>query len=228
MKILVLETSTLQSSVAVLNEDRISQRSIAESLRQAVALQAIIAEILQEEKLQLKDLDAVAYSAGPGSFTGLRVGAAFAQGLAFAANLKLIQIPSLQIWAQTAFENLQCQKTLVAVDAKMQQVYWGVYQLGEEGIMQAFDVDQLLRPEQIVAPDESGWVAIGDAWDIFNLLQQEALSFIVKEKVASIYPQAGVAGQLAKYYFSQGKFTLLDMASPVYLRGQEAWKKINN
>lgn len=146
MNILAVETSQQATSVAVSLENKIQERYVSAPRRHGAVLSMIDA-VLQECSVTLLDMDALAFSCGPGSFTGLRLGAGVVQGLAFAAQRPVVLVSSLQALAQAIWEEQGAEQVLVGWDARMDQVYWGQYAL-EEGWMLPVVPDVLLRPEE--------------------------------------------------------------------------------
>ena len=130
MKILALETSSPACSVALLSETGSRVRHEVLSLKQTSCLLSFIEEVLGPDR---DSLDALAWGCGPGSFTGLRVAAGVVQALGFAKQWPVMNISSLAALAQTAYLEHGWKRLLVAVDARMNEVYWGVYHINQEG-----------------------------------------------------------------------------------------------
>ncbi|MCE3239461.1 MAG: tsaB, partial [Gammaproteobacteria bacterium] len=149
MKILGFDTSSAACSVALLIDDKISVLHEIIPMQQAQSLLPMIEELLLSNKMRLDQLDAIAFGCGPGSFTGVRIAASVAQGLAYALQLPVIPISSLAALAQAVYQNLQWQKLLVAVDARMQEVYWGAYHINQEGIAVLIHQEAISTPEKI-------------------------------------------------------------------------------
>ncbi|MEK7708231.1 MAG: tRNA (adenosine(37)-N6)-threonylcarbamoyltransferase complex dimerization subunit type 1 TsaB, partial [Pseudomonadota bacterium] len=124
MKILALETSTEFCSVALYLDGKIFNKEILAERRHSEILLPMVHELLEESALALQQLDGIAFGAGPGSFTGLRIACGVAQGLAYATNLPVIGISTLEAVAQQIDE----QKIIVALDARMGEIYHAAYQ----------------------------------------------------------------------------------------------------
>ena len=119
----------------------------------------MVQEVLAESGLSLKQLDAIAFSRGPGSFTSLRIGAGVAQGLAFGADLPVIPVSSLAVLAQ----GVDAPKVLAAFDARMNQVYWGAYVRNAEGLVESVGNEIVIAPVDVPLPEGQGWVG-GREW----------------------------------------------------------------
>ena len=138
-RILAIDTSSAWCSVALsLGEVEPAFRHQPVAAGASQLLLPWIEEILQASKLSMTDLDAIAIGIGPGAFTGVRLGVAAAQGLAIAANLPVIPVVSLdaiamQLIATPRFQEVQPSHFVVAIDARMDEVYWARYQYKQQG-----------------------------------------------------------------------------------------------
>jgi tRNA threonylcarbamoyladenosine biosynthesis protein TsaB len=119
LKILALETSTEFCSVALYLDDKILTQEILAERRHSEIVLPMVQEILADAELTLAQLDGIAFGAGPGSFTGLRIACGVAQGLAFATNLPIVGVSTLEAIAQQTGE----QKIIAALDARMGEIY---------------------------------------------------------------------------------------------------------
>ena len=151
IKLLALETATEHCSVAIWQRDGAGQMQCIARRQHAPRQQTelilpMVDELLAESGLALTQLTALAYSCGPGAFTGVRIAAAVAQGLAFGAGLPVVPVSSLQTLAQAAYRQYGARAVLAAFDARMQEIYAGAYVLGADGLMQA------ITPEVAGAP----------------------------------------------------------------------------
>ena len=126
MNLLGLETSSTVGSVAVETPGGMLVREIATPREQTAQILALIDELLREAGIGLPDLNGIAFGRGPGSFTGLRVSVAVAQGLAAVAGMPLLPVSSLLCLAERAWREHGCERALVCVDAHMGEVYWAM------------------------------------------------------------------------------------------------------
>ncbi|WWO96102.1 MAG: tRNA (adenosine(37)-N6)-threonylcarbamoyltransferase complex dimerization subunit type 1 TsaB [Candidatus Dasytiphilus stammeri] len=127
MRILALDTSTEVCSVALFNQGQINWRLEYCYRNHSQRLLPLIQQILIEDEIYLQDLDAVAYSRGPGSFTGLRIGMGVAQGLGIGAELSMIEVSTLALMAETSWRIMGTKRVLVALEAKRGLFYWAEY-----------------------------------------------------------------------------------------------------
>lgn len=223
MNILGIETSSVGGSVALKLGTHIEQQSLGPSRQQAGQILPIIAQLLSRHSLDVYDLDLLTFSAGPGSFTGVRMGLGVVQGLALAANLAVIPISSLQVLAQSAYRLEHCTHVFCLVDAFMGEIYSGTYQLDTAGIMFPITEDHLSKPENLLFPASGSWTGIGSGWESYRaqLAQNEQISAIN----GILQPQAQDLVLLAENMLD--KKLSIDDVLPYYLRDKDAWKKTN-
>jgi tRNA threonylcarbamoyladenosine biosynthesis protein TsaB len=223
--ILSIETSTTACSVALAINEQVIQRYALAPREHAQLILPWVESLLAEAGLRLNQLDAIAVGRGPGAFTGIRIGVGVAQGLAFGADLPVIPVSSLQILAQTAYAKSQCDRVLVAQDARMNEVYWAGYRLAETGLMISVIDDQISLAEKVQLPlDDQSWFAVGDAWQVYQQALTQHMSGISFKEISGLFPEAQYLSILATQLFSQGQSVAPEEALPVYLRGKEAWK----
>lgn len=160
MKILALDTATEACSVALCVGERSIERYIELERGHAEQLLPMIDSVLEEGAVALTSLDAIAFGRGPGGFTGVRLAASVAQGLAFGARIGVVPISDLAAVAQRVVQlNPAARRVLVANDARMREVYWARFEVdgslgpGPEHVSAAADV---------LLPVEGGpWAAAG-------------------------------------------------------------------
>lgn len=223
MNLLAIDTSTEACSVALAKQDQLFSRYELKPREHTRLILPMVDDLLNQSKLTLKDLSALVISIGPGSFAGLRIGAGVVQGLAFANNLPVIMISSLQLLAQTAFRELNTKRIAVLQNAHMQEVYFGLYSADEKGVMRAEKDDQILKPEALpVIKDE--YAVIGSAWPVY----EEVLKAKFPNRLdvnTQVYPHAEDLIILAKSGALKNNPVTASEVLPVYLRTADAWKK---
>jgi len=204
------------------------QRYSTEPRGHADNILPMVQEVLLEATISLSDLQAIAFTRGPGAFTGVRIGTSVAQGLALGANLPLIAVSSLAVLAQGSYRDTGAKSCLAALDARMSEVYFGVYQVNENGLMVAIQDDQVAEPlklscnsEQQQIADKIDWQARGPGWTNYSddMLERFKLWQLQSAKGLD-YPQAVDLLTLANCCFDSGE--LLDPAEalPIYVRDQ--------
>ncbi|OPX56651.1 tRNA threonylcarbamoyladenosine biosynthesis protein TsaB [Oceanospirillum multiglobuliferum] len=224
-RILALDTSTEACSVALKLGDEVIEDFRLLPRQHTQLLLPMIQQILADAGTTLQQLDAIAFTNGPGSFTGLRITTGVAQGLAFGADLPLVPISTLETMALTQHREHFSHYILSALDARMGEVYWAAYHWNGSGF------DCLMQPA-VTAPDrveltsdlEADWVGVGSGWQLFD-----QFSPVLQSQLLQIYPdtlpRAGDIARLGEQYWLQGAAVAPELAQPVYLRDNVAHKK---
>lgn len=223
MKILAFETSSAACSAAVYLDtgngnqgQTFSAHEICPMQHTAVVL-PMIQSLLDSAAISISDLDAVAFGCGPGSFTGIRIAASLAQGIAFARSLPVIPVSSLAILAETEFLQHGHQKILTAVDARMDQLYWGAYQI-ENGVAVPVIPDEISMPNAITRLPEANWHGVGDGFRVYAREISQSLGFSPATIHENGLPMAAALLPMAVERFKRKDWVGPADALPVYLR----------
>ncbi|MEX5440994.1 tRNA (adenosine(37)-N6)-threonylcarbamoyltransferase complex dimerization subunit type 1 TsaB [Acinetobacter indicus] len=215
MKLLALETANEQCSVSIVNDTQELFFQLDERAKaQTQTILPMIEQGFAQTETATVDLTAVAFSRGPGSFSGVRINAAVAQALAWSHDLPVIPVSTLQALAQAAYRLAGLSAVTAVLDARMNEVYIASFQLDAEGIMQPVSEEQLLGYSDAAAVAQSPLVGSGS-----TLLQQEQTQY--KDLSATAQDIATIARVLAQ----REAWVSAEYALPVYLR-DNAWKKI--
>jgi tRNA threonylcarbamoyladenosine biosynthesis protein TsaB len=230
MKILALDSSGLVASVAVVEENEFGGNLLAEytvnyKKTHSQTLLPMLDEIAKMIELDLETLDAIAVAAGPGSFTGLRIGSATAKGLGLALEKPLIGIPTVDALAYNLYgtDKLICP----IMDARRNQVYTGIYEF-QGGEMKVLEPQMAVNIEEIAQKLRSTGrevIFLGDGVPVFRKrLEEELLS---EQKIffapAHLNKQrAGAVAALAIQYYKEGKLQTASEHAPEYLRLSQA------
>lgn len=225
MNILALDTSTEACSAALLIGDNISERFELAPRGHSLLILPMLDDLLSEAGITLAAIDAIAFGCGPGSFTGLRIAAGIAQGVAYGADLPVVPVSSLAALAQGASVKTGAQKILAAIDARMAEVYWSAYQRGETGLVQLQDCEGIHAPEQVPLPETGGWLGAGSGWETYGAVLHMRLANLLLGYESDHYPHAADVARLGAEGFRQGMAVSAEQAMPVYLRNEVAWKK---
>jgi len=218
--ILAVETSTPVCSVALIAGGELYLTEETTANRHSEMLLSMIRDLLQRSSLGLSELDALAIGRGPGSFTGIRIGIAAVQGLAFSTDLPVISISSLaSLAAQT-----QSSRVLAALDARMGQVYWGAYRIDRshksDTVARLVGQEYVSNPELVQAPDEEHWVGAGSAWSAYaSQLPKDLLQASIETEIR---PSAASTALLATGRFLAGGGVCAEALKPAYLRNKVA------
>src|SRR5438128_8548750 len=128
MRILALDASTDVCAVAVGQASHWRERAEKAGQRHSEMMLPMVRALLDDAGLDLRDLDGIAFGAGPGSFTGLRIACGVAQGLALGASLPLMGVATLEAMAETARQRGCLTRVIAALDARMQEIYVAAYE----------------------------------------------------------------------------------------------------
>jgi tRNA threonylcarbamoyladenosine biosynthesis protein TsaB len=220
VKLLVLDTAFEQCTVGLAVAGRVLERSEASPRGHARLLLPWVEELLGEAGVQLGQLDAIAFGRGPGSFTSLRIGIGVVQGLAWGAGLGVVPVSSLQAIAQSVQQQAGGQPVLVAMDARMDEVYAGRFTF-DQGIARPAGHEQVCAPEQAADLFRAGDAAVGNGFERFAPLQQVAGPGVWQPVT---HARAAALVALAQHWLGQHQPLPAAQAQPVYLRDQVADK----
>jgi tRNA threonylcarbamoyladenosine biosynthesis protein TsaB len=223
MKLLGIETSSSVGSIALEINGRIAAREIATPREQTEQLLELAHELLGEATLGVADIDGIAFGRGPGSFTGLRIAAAVAQGLAVGCGLRLLPVSSLLCLAQRAWRQHGIAHALVCVDAKMGEVYWGEFAVND-GLVSPIGEERLAVAQDISAPTVAGWSAVGDGVAAYRDELAAALA-VADRALPDLKPAAEDLFPCARAALAGGRAVGPRDALPVYLREHTAWRR---
>lgn len=227
-RILALDTSSEACSAALWLDGRcLAQFEQAPRLH-TKRLLPMVEQLLGEAQLSLRQLDAIAYGRGPGSFTGLRISAGVAQGLAFGADLPLLPISTLAALADEVLQQQPGDGVLAALDARMNEIYWGCYRrageevalVGSEAVGSAAD---LALPDGLNLHAEQ-WLGSGSGWQFVAQMSSTVAQGVMVVD-AERQPSAAAMARLASFAWARGEAMAPELAQPLYLRDNVAHKK---
>jgi tRNA threonylcarbamoyladenosine biosynthesis protein TsaB len=218
MRILVLETSTEWCSVAV--GDGSNWRVRDELAGQAHSERALVlcAELLAEAGWTLESLDGIAFGAGPGSFTGIRIACGLAQGLALSRDLPVVAVPTLAALAHAAWTDSGHAEVVACLDARMREVYVATYRRSGDA-WQEVAAPAVLAPARVAGPAGTGWVGAGNGFRAYPALAPQLGLAAVD---AAARPTAQAVGALALPRFAAGDGVTAGDALPIYVRHRVA------
>lgn len=223
MKLLSIETSQSIGSVAVVDGESLSQLEIETAREQTVLILPVIHQLLREAGLELGALDAIVIGYGPGSFTGLRVAAAVAQGLALAAGLRIVPVSSMAGMAERARREHGSERVLTCIDARMGEVYWGSFEVRGNAIA-AIGSEQIGLPEDVVVPEWSAWAVAGNAISRYPSKLAHLLA-AANAAYPDLHPFAEDLIPLARIEIAANRSLRPEEVRPSYLRQASAWKQ---
>lgn len=219
MNILALDTSTEFLSVALQADGQLRARHFHAGQTHSQVILPTVRELLNEANIDMQDLHGIAFGAGPGSFTGLRIGCGVAQGLAFGANLPVVGVSTLMALAEASGHS----RVIACLDARMGEVYHAVY-LKVADAWQTVIAPGLYKPEQVPTVDGQDWVGVGNGWATYADVLAEQYAGQVITTMPEQYPEASAMLRLALPVFEAGQGQPAAEAAPIYIRNRVALK----
>ncbi|MGE5088492.1 MAG: tRNA (adenosine(37)-N6)-threonylcarbamoyltransferase complex dimerization subunit type 1 TsaB [Candidatus Levyibacteriota bacterium] len=218
MRIVAIDSSTDWLSVCA------SDGSLAVALREKAGTASservlpLVGQALAEAGWTLAELGGIAYGAGPGSFTGIRIACGVAQGLALGAGLPVFGVPTLQAVAHACWRAHGARRVLACLDARMREVYVASY-LREGDAWRLASGPAVCKPEALGPPAAGPWQGAGDGYAAYPELA-ERLGLAAADP--AIAPDAASIAELALPRFAAGEGLPADQAQPLYVRQRVA------
>ena len=249
MKILAVDTATEACSAALRIGEETIERFEVLGRGHAERLLPMVQEVLAEGGVALSALDAIAFGRGPGSFTGLRIGAGVTQGLAFGAWLRVVPVSDLAALASRAAIASGHDQVLACLDARMAQVYWAAYDCADPAVPRALTPEAVANPEDVWLPRKGDIPILLSGSDGTPAAAQEmgkqecplflgaghgfsaypALHTMLGERLAgfdaSLLPHAREIALIASVAVARGEGVDPELAVPVYLRDEVAHRR---
>jgi len=216
MRILGLETSTDLGSCALWLDGELLERRCPSGRPHSETLLSLVRDLLAEADVGFRQLDAIAFGAGPGAFTGLRVACGIAQGLAVAADLPVLPVGTLEALAAEG----DGERILALLDARMNEVYYATLERGE-GSMRLVGSVRVAPPEEVALPEGTGWQACGNALAAYPALARRVTEAGMAA-CADILPTAAAVVRLALPRLQRGEAIDPGLAAPFYVRDKVA------
>ena len=217
MNLLALDTSTEFLTLALQANGRsyTHYQHAGQAASQLILPQ--IQGLLESAKIKLADLDGIAFGAGPGAFTGVRIACGVAQGLGFGANVPVVGVNTLHAIAQAS----GAKKVIICTDARMGEVYFAALEkVG--GAWLELSVTQACRPEAAPKLEVANWAGVGSGWTAYDKVLSEQYKNNISEKLPNIMPTAEAILQLAMPIFAAGHAKPASEARPIYIRNRVA------
>jgi tRNA threonylcarbamoyladenosine biosynthesis protein TsaB len=216
MRFAAIETSTEWCSVALWNEGEIAALERRAGNRHSELALPMLETLFANWGITASNLDAIAFGAGPGAFTGLRIACGLAQGLALARGLPLIGISTLAALAQES----GAARVVACIDARMREVYYAALEK-RAGRWHEVIAAQCVAPQSAPRPPGEGWVGCGNGFDVYYETMRTRVS-VVK---AQLHPTALAVAQLAAPRLAAGEGVDAALAAPIYVREKVAFTK---
>lgn len=217
--ILAIETSSELASCALLRDGVATVRESPGVRTHSASVLPMVQALLSEAGLTLDDVDAVAFGAGPGSFTGVRTACGIAQGLAFGATLPVVPVVTLEAAAERCWQVSGAREVLVVLDARMGEVYWAQYRRTGDGWSTVHE-GALCAPGAVAPTAVAGLAACGNGLDAYpGAFEGAAFSQVVP----GIMPHAEQVARIGLAGLAEGRAVGAAQAQPLYLRNKVAY-----
>ena len=220
MRIIALDASTEQCTVALGDGASWRERVEQAGQRHSELLLPMVRELLAEEGIALAELDGFAFGAGPGSFTGLRIACGVAQGLALGTGKPIVGVPTLEAMAEAARLRYGATRVLAALDARMHEAYLAAYQ-HDGARWQAVIEPTAVKPAAAPLPSGGDWLGAGPGFAAYPELRARLERALAGSR-EDIVPTAAAIGVLALPRFAAGEAVAARDAAPLYVRQRVA------
>ena len=217
MNILAIDTCTDVASVTLSLSGVKTSRMVSDIAKSSGHILKLCDEVFSEADTKLSEVDFIAYTKGPGAFTGVRMCIGVVQGLSLACNIPTLGFSTLELLGYRASKKFNTQKVATAIDARMGEVYWAVYL---EGIVKS---ERICKPEQ-VDKLSAEFVGVGSGWKIYkdSLIKASEIKCVEPE----FYPDSSDLVDLSILSIDLGKKVTHELPQPTYLRNNVAQKSL--
>lgn len=229
--ILAIDSATEFCSVALSCADGVFERGQEAPRQHADLLLPYVQSVLDEAGLNLQDVDAIAVGSGPGSFTGVRIAAGIAQGLAFSQSIPMIPVSSLVAMAQQAVRLHDASHVLAAIDARMGEVYWGTLER-VDGLMRIQGKAVVCAPSEVTVPSmdeltDLTWTTVGTGFETYGDVLIEHLPHVRLQRALDVrFPHALDMLPVALDAWARGETVTADQFDVEYVRNEVTWQKL--
>lgn len=217
MRIAAIETATEWCSVALWHGGEIASLETRAGNRHAERVLPMVEQLLARAGWAVAQLEGLAFGAGPGSFTGLRIGCGVVQGIAYARDLPVVGVSTLEAMA----EESGVPRVIVALDARMGEVYYSAYERSEHRWIEVI-APMCVAPERVPRPQGTGWTGCGNGFAVYGAALENALHGALRCAASQVRPSAAAVARLAAPRFAAGEGVDAAFAAPVYLRDKVA------
>jgi len=219
LNLLALDTSTEYCSAALLHGEELTHREAHAIQRHSELILPMIEDLLAAARLELEQLDGIAFGAGPGSFTGLRIACGVAQGLAFGAGLPVVPVGTLLALAQESGAS----RVIACLDARMGEIYHAAYRR-EGGQWAEIAAPGVGRAQSAPVVEGGGWFGCGSGFAVYADALAKRYEGQLDGVGAGLHPHARSIARLALPVLATGGGLPAEQAAPIYVRDKVALK----
>lgn len=232
MNILAIETATEACSAALFIGDKANKEYQVAPQKHSQLILPMVDNLLAKATLEIAQMDYLAFGRGPGSFTGVRIATGVVQGLAMSASIPVVAVSTLATMAQNAFATSDADYVVSAIDARMGEVYFGIFEKDIKGTATLVGQEKVIAPavaqseiNNFLANKTERFLTVGTGWEAYP----ELLDTTSKEKAIATeirFPDAEYMLPIVEKMVSQGDTLAVDEIQPVYVRDEVTWKKL--
>lgn len=219
MKVLAIETAAEYCSVALWIDGTVDECHVESPARHTEVLLPSCEELCRARGIACAALDGIGFGAGPGAFTGVRVAASAAQGIALAHALPVVAVSSLAALAHGGWRCNGLPHQLALLDARRQEVYWGLYRLDDAGRCTTLHADCVSAPEAVLIDLPRPCGVVGRGYELLPATVRAQLAPDAIEIAQCRFPRARDVAALAVFELAADRGRAPEHALPVYLRG---------
>jgi tRNA threonylcarbamoyladenosine biosynthesis protein TsaB len=217
LKILAIETSTDLCSAALWLDGEIDAREVVAGQRNSELLLPLIDGLLAAHALKAADLDGIAFGAGPGSFTGLRIACGVAQGIAFGAGVPVAGIGTLLALAELS----RAERVVCCLDARISEIYHAAFEK-RAGSWHAVCEPSLCKPDAAPELPAGAWTGCGSGFAAYGAVLKRRYDGRLTHVIPDLAPHAREIATLAADEFKSGRAVAAELAAPLYVRNKVA------
>ena len=217
MNILAIDTCTEVASITLSIFGKKTSRVILDMAKSSGQILMLCDEVFSETGVELNEVDVIVYTKGPGAFTGVRMCVGVVQGLSLASGIPTMGFSTLELLGFKAASRLNSQKIAAAIDARMGEVYWAIYEHGlllNERICEPYNVDKLSRD----------YIGVGSGWESYEESLTEQSN--IKQIESDFYPESVDLIELLLLAIENGQMATFELPQPTYLRNNVAQKSL--
>ena len=217
MNLLAIDTCTEIASVTLMTKESRVSRVLSGIQKSSGHILKLCDEVFKETDTLIKDVDSIIFTKGPGAFTGVRMCVGVVQGLSMSRNIPTMGFSTLELLGFRASQILSSEKIAVALDARMGEVYWAIYNQGKISKL------RICNPRDVDILD-TNYIGVGTGWDAYGDMLSSASGVI--ETDLTIFPESSSLIDLALESFSRGEGSDFELPQPMYLRINVAQKSL--
>ena len=217
MNLLAIDTCTEIASVTLMTSGSRVSRVLSGVQKSSGHILKLCDEVFQESQVQIKDVDSIIFTKGPGAFTGVRMCVGVVQGLSMSCNIPTMGFSTLELLGYRASQILKSEKIALALDARMGEVYWAIYSQGEISKL------RICNPSEVETLD-TNFIGVGTGWGAYGDILCAA-SGVTKTDL-TIFPESSSLIDLALESFGMGESANFELPQPIYLRNNVAQKSL--